>query len=209
MTTAVDVEARMQQVYRLHLQGKSQREIARAVGCGEVTVYRDLHRARQFYRVKHLSRFDPYTLVSETCFVLTQVRSQAMEMAWTTVDPGARLQALKLVAEMSLRMIWLYQEIGGLPKNLGTVRVADQPGAGLPPVAALPLAPVPGGKLTTDDVIGRYETVFGPFAEDERRMLQALDERARPVEILARPVATTDGQRTVAVGGQDPRLPDS
>lgn len=179
MATAIEVEGRWREVYRLRLQGKSVREIGKALSIAPTAAYRDLQRAQVYFRSKYLAKFDPYELVTQTCYVIDAVRGQAMELAWTTVDAGVRLQALKLVAEMSLRLVWMMQEIGALPKNLGTMRVdqRDHNLPAVPAVATIRAFPVPGGRLTTDDVIARYETVFGTFAPSDRQRVVALDRQ--------------------------------
>jgi len=229
MATNEEIVDRVDEVLKLHFRQKPIEEIARKLGIGRATAYRDLQRGLRQLRAKQIDEYEAFQFVAETRHVFERARAEALELAATALDSEVRVSAIKTVVSVQQALVKLNQEIGALPKTLGTVTVEERRRSPFTPSGASPVTPpsdLTERTLSTADVIALHEEIFGALPPEERRRVMALGQESpwpsrTPRRSLPEPrspdagaggrVLSSDSPGSVdgeSDGGQDPELLD-
>lgn len=215
-----DRELRNLQILELHCRNVPHPTIAQVMGCSRETVRAVVKAGLEAMRAQFIDQYDPYQMVAESASTLTSLRAEALQIASSEPDPSVKLHAMRTAADMNQRLVSMMQDVGMLPKELGTLRWRDGDGPRnardeLPEAARVP------------DVIAAYESAFGdPYPPAERQRIVDLDSpdarvpRAAPAVVPEPHGPVLGDQRRVlpsdpaghvageSVGRQDPGLFD-
>ena len=111
-STEIELSERRQEVIRLRLRGMTLREIAKSLGCGAMTIKRDLDAVKQEVHQK-VSQFDRDYALGTSLSVYEQIEKEAWEQYYgcSQGSPG-RAQFLNLVRTARNDQVKLLADVG-------------------------------------------------------------------------------------------------